>query len=44
MSIDKRAGVALPERTSPATAADLEALLFVVDRPLTRKEAAKLLR
>ena len=26
----------------PATAADLEALLFVVDRPLTRREAAKL--
>ncbi len=35
--------VALPERAHPATAADLEALLFVVDRPLTRKEAAKLL-
>ena len=43
MSTEKRAGVALPERTRPATAADLEALLFVVDRPLTRKEAAKLL-
>jgi segregation and condensation protein B len=43
MSTEKRVGAALPERTSPATAADLEALLFVVDRPLTRKEAAKLL-
>jgi len=43
MSTEKRAGVSLPERTRPATAADLEALLFVVDRPLTRKEAAKLL-
>jgi len=44
MSDEKRqAKVSLPERTHPATAADLEALLFVVDRPLTRKEAAKLL-
>ncbi len=44
MSDEKRqAKVNLPERTHPATAADLEALLFVVDRPLTRKEAAKLL-
>ncbi len=43
MTTEKRAGAALPERTRPATAADLEALLFVVDRPLTRKEAAKLL-
>jgi segregation and condensation protein B len=43
MSSDKRARVALPEREHPATAADLEALLFVVDRPLTRREAAKLL-
>lgn len=43
MSIEKRAGLALPERTHPATSADLEALLFVVDRPLTRREAAKLL-
>jgi len=43
MSTEKRAGVTLPERTHPVTPADLEALLFVVDRPLTRKEAAKLL-
>jgi segregation and condensation protein B len=44
MSDEKRqTKVNLPERTHPATAADLEALLFVVDRPLTRKEAAKLL-
>ena len=43
MSTEKRAGLALPERTHPATSADLEALLFVVDRPLTRREAAKLL-
>lgn len=43
MSTERRAGVSLPERTRAATAADLEALLFVVDRPLTRKEAAKLL-
>lgn len=43
MSSDKRARIALPEREHPATAADLEALLFVVDRPLTRREAAKLL-
>lgn len=43
MSTEKRTGVVLPERSHPATAADLEALLFVVDRPLTRKEVAKLL-
>lgn len=36
---------AVPASAPPrsATAADLEALLFVVDRPLTRREAAKLL-
>ena len=31
------------ERPRPPTASDLEALLFVVDRPLTRRETAKLL-
>jgi segregation and condensation protein B len=44
MSDEKRqTKVSLPDRAYPATSADLEALLFVVDRPLTRKEAAKLL-
>lgn len=43
MSTEKSRSTALPERTRPATVADLEALLFVVDRPLTRKEASKLL-
>lgn len=37
-------GAAVPEAAPrPPTAADLEALLFVVDRPLTRREAAKLI-
>ncbi len=43
MSTEKRARLPLPERTHPATAAELQLPLFVMDRPLTRKEAAKLL-
>jgi segregation and condensation protein B len=44
MSDEQRHGAAhLPERSRPVAASDLEALLFVVDRPLARKEAAKLL-
>ena len=39
----RAAGETADAERRPATAADLEALLFVVDRPLARREVAKLL-